>query len=177
MSIHLKINQSGRSMVEMLGVLAVVGVLSVGGLTGYVIASEKYRINKAISIVDLFSIQARSTFAYADSYEALGSYGINRSKIPSLADKIINDINSNPPYVMKILGNMDKSMIISLSGLSRRACHSFVTRDWASSGVIEISTLKSTVSTGVLTIPEAAIACDFDEDTGEVKLTFDHKDL
>ena len=27
--------QSGRSMVEMLGVLAIIGVLSVGGISGY----------------------------------------------------------------------------------------------------------------------------------------------
>ena len=31
----MKNNQSGRSMVEMLGVLAIIGVLSAGGLAGY----------------------------------------------------------------------------------------------------------------------------------------------
>ena len=30
-----EINQSGRSMIEMLGVLAIIGVLSVGGIAGY----------------------------------------------------------------------------------------------------------------------------------------------
>ena len=30
-----KNEQSGRSMVEMLGVLAIIGVLSVGGIAGY----------------------------------------------------------------------------------------------------------------------------------------------
>ncbi|MBR2136742.1 MAG: prepilin-type N-terminal cleavage/methylation domain-containing protein [Alphaproteobacteria bacterium] len=30
-----KTNQSGRSMIEMLGVLAIIGVLSVGGIAGY----------------------------------------------------------------------------------------------------------------------------------------------
>ena len=29
------INENGRSMVEMLGVLAIIGVLSVGGIAGY----------------------------------------------------------------------------------------------------------------------------------------------
>ena len=28
-------SQSGRSMVEMLGVLAIIGVLSIGGIAGY----------------------------------------------------------------------------------------------------------------------------------------------
>ena len=37
--------QSGRSMVEMLGVLAIIGVLSVGAIAGYSKAMMKYRLN------------------------------------------------------------------------------------------------------------------------------------
>ncbi len=40
-------SQSGRSMIEMLGVLAIIGVLSVGGIAGYSKAMEKFKINKA----------------------------------------------------------------------------------------------------------------------------------
>ena len=43
---YKKTHQSGRSMVEMLGVLAIIGVLSVGGIAGYSKAMESYRINK-----------------------------------------------------------------------------------------------------------------------------------
>ena len=42
-------NMLGRSMIEMLGVLAIIGVLSVGGIAGYSKAMEQFRINKAIS--------------------------------------------------------------------------------------------------------------------------------
>ena len=38
--------QSGRSMVEMLGVLAIIGVLSVGAISGYSKAMTKYKLNK-----------------------------------------------------------------------------------------------------------------------------------
>ena len=38
--------QSGRSMVEMLGVLAIIGVLSVGAIAGYGKAMFKYKLNK-----------------------------------------------------------------------------------------------------------------------------------
>ena len=41
-----KISQKGRSMVEMLGVLAIVGVLSVGAIAGYSKAMFKYKLNK-----------------------------------------------------------------------------------------------------------------------------------
>ena len=44
----MKQNQFGRSMIEMLGVLAIIGVLSVGGITGYSKAMEKFKINKMI---------------------------------------------------------------------------------------------------------------------------------
>ena len=40
-------NESGRSMVEMLGVLAIIGVLSVGGIAGYTQAIKKYKANEA----------------------------------------------------------------------------------------------------------------------------------
>ena len=39
---------AGRSMIEMLGVLAIVGVLTVGGIAGYGKAMEQFKINKII---------------------------------------------------------------------------------------------------------------------------------
>ena len=44
-----KVMQCGRSMIEMLGVLAIVGVLSVGGIQGYSKAMEKIKVNKTLS--------------------------------------------------------------------------------------------------------------------------------
>lgn len=40
-------NQHGRSMIEMLGVLAIVGILSVGAIAGYSKAMRTYKVNKA----------------------------------------------------------------------------------------------------------------------------------
>ena len=40
--INLK-TQSGRSMVEMLETLAIIGVLSIGGIAGYSYGMDKYR--------------------------------------------------------------------------------------------------------------------------------------
>ena len=44
---------TGRSMVEMLGVLAIVGVLSVGAIAGYSKAMMKYRLNKHAEAVNM----------------------------------------------------------------------------------------------------------------------------
>ena len=43
---YKKSSQLGRSMIEMLGVLAIIGVLSIGSISGYTKAMEKYKINK-----------------------------------------------------------------------------------------------------------------------------------
>lgn len=52
-------SQAGRSMVEMLGVLAIIGVLSIGGIAGYRIAMEKYKINEVINAMNIVVIQSR----------------------------------------------------------------------------------------------------------------------
>ena len=45
--------QSGRSMVEMLGVLAIIGVLSVGAIAGYSKAMMKYKLNRHAEAVNM----------------------------------------------------------------------------------------------------------------------------
>lgn len=47
-------SQSGRSMVEMLGVLAIIGVLSVGGIAGYKTAMDMYKKNQLREIINAF---------------------------------------------------------------------------------------------------------------------------
>lgn len=44
-------NESGRSMVEMLGVLAIMGVLAIGGIAGYRWAMDKYNANEILNEV------------------------------------------------------------------------------------------------------------------------------
>ena len=51
-------NPLGRSMIEMLGVLAIIGVLSVGGIAGYSKAMEKWKVNKLIGEYTEFMFNA-----------------------------------------------------------------------------------------------------------------------
>ncbi len=50
--------QSGRSMVEMLGVLAIIGVLSIGGIAGYTLSMRRYRANNVLDAVAKYSLIA-----------------------------------------------------------------------------------------------------------------------
>ena len=61
---HYKRSQKGRSMVEMLGVLAIIGVLSVGGVYGYGVAMKKHKANEALHKA---SLMATTVSAYAMS--------------------------------------------------------------------------------------------------------------
>lgn len=54
--------QSGRSMIEMLGVLAIIGVLSVGGMVGYSKSMERYRVNETINQISYIVQNTRNLF-------------------------------------------------------------------------------------------------------------------
>lgn len=56
----MKQNQNGRSMVEMLGVLAIIGILSIGGIAGYTMAMNRYRANKILDVASKLSIMAQT---------------------------------------------------------------------------------------------------------------------
>ena len=53
-----RLAQSGRSMIEMLGVLAIVGVLSIGGIVGYDYAINKHRANETIKDLTQYALLA-----------------------------------------------------------------------------------------------------------------------
>ncbi len=48
-------SQNGRSMVEMLGVLSIIGVLSVGGISAYSVAMKKHRANELLQQAKLMA--------------------------------------------------------------------------------------------------------------------------
>ncbi len=65
-----KTQESGRSMVEMLGVLAIIGVLSIGGIAGYSMAMNRYRANE---ILDRATKYAVILYAGKQTYDATHS--------------------------------------------------------------------------------------------------------
>ena len=53
-------SQSGRSMVEMLGVLAIIGVLSIGGIAGYTMAMNRFRANEILNYASQVAVMAQT---------------------------------------------------------------------------------------------------------------------
>ena len=76
-----KTQESGRSMVEMLGVLAIIGVLSIGGIAGYTMAMNRYRANEIIDMANKYAalafsgnqtLLARNGYGYAEYTSTTG---------------------------------------------------------------------------------------------------------
>ena len=59
---------AGRSMIEMLGVLAIVGVLSVGGIAGYSKAMEKWKIDR---MIDEYTFLLQGMLEHVDTLKYL----------------------------------------------------------------------------------------------------------
>ena len=74
-------NESGRSMVEMLGVLAIIGVLSVGGIAGYTMAMNRYRSNEIIDMANKLAVVA---FSARETYAAMHNGDSNGFTPPTL---------------------------------------------------------------------------------------------
>ncbi len=79
--------EAGRSMVEMLGVLAVIGVLSIGGIAGYTYAMNKYHASEILSGISQRAVVASqqmilsgtpSLVEYAG--QQIGDYGVALSE-------------------------------------------------------------------------------------------------
>ena len=52
--------QQGRSMIEMLGVLAIIGVLSIGGLAGYTMAMNRHKANNILDFAQKCGVIAQT---------------------------------------------------------------------------------------------------------------------
>lgn len=84
------VNESGRSMVEMLGVLAIIGVLSIGGIAGYTLAMNRYRANEILNAASMVAIEAVARAATSTDGTATVDYATMAGvSLPTGANRII----------------------------------------------------------------------------------------
>ena len=151
--------QDGRSMIEMLGVLAIIGVLSVGGIAGYSKAMMKFKINKTIDQISQIAQNTRTLYARQRSYGNIGGKVVYKA---NLAPKEMFENGASGSYGMthpfgggvdiyaagKNSSGDNKAFMINLYNVPEEACIELATQDWgsdASSGLIGISIYHSPV--------------------------------
>ncbi len=93
--------ENGRSMVEMLGVLAIIGVLSVGAIAGYSKAMFKYKLNKQTEQLNtVFNAVAR----YHGSFSKSTEQGLNLTSIFVKMGEIPTEMIDNNDYLHDVFG-------------------------------------------------------------------------
>jgi type II secretory pathway pseudopilin PulG len=150
---------NGRSMIEMLGVLAIIGVLSVGGLFGYSKAIERYRVNETINQITHIVTNTRTLFkTQRDFYSQLGfNPGKNMSDETNEIRAIVERAKLFPEAIIKsgyknmfggdiryyasgkFASNDGKAFVLNIFNIPQEACIEILTRDWQSSlGIVMI---------------------------------------
>lgn len=106
--------ESGRSMVEMLGVLAIIGVLSIGGIAGYTMAMNR---NTANNITDAAAKLSVIAYARGQSNSSLTSMDFNDASMGNLPTGV-SSMTANPQdgTVTASINDDDVFNIINQSG-------------------------------------------------------------
>ena len=178
----IKTNESGRSMIEMLGVLAIIGVLSVGGIAGYSKAMNKFKTNKVADNVSMLVANIKTLYAQQNSYNGLDvnsaiSMGVVPDELVSARPNnngtggaLTNAYNGNV-YIKAASSNGgttsdDLAFYIIFTGLSKEACITLATNDWGSSfssGLIGMQAKSGTGSNAAHTdadVTDIKMGCD-----------------
>lgn len=138
--------QSGRSMIEMLGVLAVIGVLTVGGFSLVSKVSTAHKANVTIDEIGTLANKARTVFhEYVldkkrnDQTPAMNAYLANAKAYPTSLEFTDNHFVSNSDVVFDLehfTTGEDKNIIdyfyVKVSQLDNEMCMTIAQSTWGS---------------------------------------------
>ena len=123
---RIKHNETGRSMVEMLGVLAIMGVLSIGGVAGYRYAVDKMNANEIINELKKRAITA--------SQQRILSQNINLSEYGAILGKYEVTPANGYPEDPAFFG-------LEIKAVPQKVCQHIVDSDWAMPTEMKIGNL------------------------------------
>ena len=168
----MRVNESGRSMIEMLGVLAIIGVLSVGGIAGYSKAMNKFKTNQVADNVSMLVANIKTLYAQQKTYTGLNntsavSMGVVPDELGTSAT-LTNAFNGavNIQAAASTAASDNKAFTITFNGLSKEACITLATNDWGSgysSGLIALHAQNTNATSAALT---DVIGCSGSEGSG-----------
>lgn len=148
----IKSNQNGRSMIEMLGVLAIIGVLSVGGIVGYSKAMNKYKTNQVLNGVTHTINNIKTLFMAQNNVKGLTTKeaydaGVIPDEFKQKADalsKVVHSYGGEVQVVAKTVDGKDATnstaadevtyYAIKINGLPRDVAMEIATQYWGDSG-------------------------------------------
>jgi len=144
----MKNNENGRSMVEMLGVLAIIGVLSAGGLAGYSKAMFKHKLNNTMDQITMLVTNIRTMYGTQGNYNGLTkAVAVDLGIVPAvMVDDTTTGTGANATRTVTLTnpfkGDVDiaeanvngehTGFSVTYAGLPNEACIALATADFGS---------------------------------------------
>ena len=130
--------EHGRSIIEMIGILAIIAILSTGALVAYSKALRRHRLNETISQVVSMMTNIRSFYGNHDNYETFNEetairYNMVTQRMIATGSTLVN------PYRGRVKITLDKAVkngpdhtafVITYRDLPVEACVVLATMDW-----------------------------------------------
>ncbi len=122
-------------MIEILGVLAIIGVLSIGGIAGYTKAMEKINTDKLVVDISTTAHNIKDMYADQKSYEDLDknvvelnlATGVRRDE----TGKKLFHVMNGEVTIKSIARN--KGFVMVYNGLTEKTCAQLASTDWGGS--------------------------------------------
>ena len=144
--------ENGRSMIEMLGVLAIIGVLSVGGITGYSKAMEKFKINKTIQQITEIAANIQTLYMQQKNFSGLTTEtAVQMGVVPDELEtssssyggtNITHMFGGGVAIELPLFSDTYSNYFqIIFQSMTKEACIALATADWSSissSGVVGV---------------------------------------
>ena len=127
--------QKGRSMVEMLAVLMIIGVLTVGALAGFRQTTEKYKTGKMHNDILSISSETVNLYSWMRGFPAEGlSIAVlcNNEIFPDGCKKEGEKVKANNPFggEYTVTPDVNQYLTITATNLPSTVCEDLTIREW-----------------------------------------------
>jgi type II secretory pathway pseudopilin PulG len=119
--------ESGRSMIEMLGVLAIMGIITVGAITMISAAMKSQKRTTVNDEVVQIVTNVRQLLGEYDDFSNIN----NATIFGAIGITSKNPYGGN--YELAVNQSNARQFVLSISGLSKSDCEYFVTKAWSDS--------------------------------------------
>lgn len=158
-------HENGRSMIEMLGVLAIIGVLTVGSLSIVGKARQQFAISQIITeATSLIDSARKMSCDYDDDY---GTYANMLYLSGAFPDGVTPNIKNNKAEsftltsdtVLELNSAGNGSFSAVISNMPEETCVAIVTSDWNANGLVSASMGGSSTTDKIIDLDTAATKC------------------
>lgn len=132
----IETDESGRSLIEMLGTIAIITMITVGGMTGAGYAMQSWRANTAADDIEQAVLGVQDLYSWQKDYTGLSMSKICQNDV--LSRDCVNYKWKNPfggdMYVEPVNGG--ENFTITLTEVPAASCRNLLSRSWEHVGTV-----------------------------------------